>query len=224
MNFAESLQVLRRRWYVTLPGVILTLLAALGAFLVIEPTYERSGTVLLLPDSSSIPEGANPFLYIGGLTQVADVVVKAAGTENFLNELEDEHPGVEVVIAREVSTTSPVIVVTTSAPDDAEAASVLDSTIEHIQTTLSDLQVGLPEEQQIVSEVLTIDEEGTAVQKERLTVAGVAALVGLVVTFLVAAAVEGLSGGSRRRRQTLADESTAKPQDEAVIEPETFAR
>ena len=65
---------LGRRWYITLPGLLLAGLLAFGAWYVVPPSYQRSASEFLVPGTGSLPENANPFLYLSGLSQVADVL------------------------------------------------------------------------------------------------------------------------------------------------------
>ena len=54
-----------RRWYVIVLGVLLTAGATYLVYDASEPTYEISGTAVLLPGSSTVPDGGNGFLYLG---------------------------------------------------------------------------------------------------------------------------------------------------------------
>ena len=94
MNFALTLSGLWRRWYIVFPGLIVAAAVAVGAWSVIPPGYERSATQLLIPGADSLPEGANPYLFLGGLSPAADVLVRAIGAENVLNDVVEDHPGV----------------------------------------------------------------------------------------------------------------------------------
>ena len=77
MKPADVLRLLWRRWYITIPGVLLAVAAVMGAWAVVGPQYQRAGTQMLLPGEANLPEGAtNPFLFIGGLQLPADVQLK----------------------------------------------------------------------------------------------------------------------------------------------------
>lgn len=204
MNLADTLRGLWRRWYIVIPGLVLTVLVALAAWQIIKPEYQRSGTELLLPGTASIPEAGNPYLYLGGLSQASDVLVTAMSSELELNSLVAEHAGAKVVIARDPLTSGPQILITVTARTDAEAGEILNATIARTTQTLEGLQNvdGITAGNRIGIKSITVDDQSTLIQKTRaLGVAGVASVV-LLLTLLLAGLVEGLSTRKRRRRAT----------------------
>ncbi|QYH36952.1 hypothetical protein [Salinibacterium sp. M195] len=205
MNLADTLRALWRRWYVVVPGLILSIAVAIGAWQVIEPDYERVGTQLLLPGVASIPEAGNPYLYLGGLSQASDVVVTAMSSERELEALVRDYPGAEIVITRDPVTSGPQILTTVTAKSDADAGKILAATMDRTTEVLGNLQnvSGITARNRIGIESITVDSRSTLVQKSRLLVAGGATLGMLLITLLSAGLVEGL--GSRKRRERKAD-------------------
>lgn len=201
MNTAEILRGLLRRWYVVVPGVLLSAALALTAWTSIGPSYERTARQLLLPGTTSIPEGGNPYLYIGGLSQAADVVVLALGSNNVLDEIAQEHPDVEVEVTRDTSTSSPVIVITVTGPSDAEAEAVLDVLVDRTAVVLTDLQdqEQIAADNRITVNTVTVDGQSVVQQKDRMITAAGVAVGGVVVSIVLAALVDGLVVSRRRR-------------------------
>jgi hypothetical protein len=212
MNTAEILRGLLRRWYVVVPGVLLSAALALTAWTSIGPSYERTARQLLLPGTTSIPEGGNPYLYIGGLSQAADVVVLALGSNNVLDEIAEEHPDVEVEVTRDTSTSSPVIVITVTGPSDAEAEAVLDVLVDRTAVVLTDLQdqEQIAADNRITVNTVTVDGQSVVQQKDRMITAAGVAVGGVVVSIVLAALVDGLVI-SRRRRSSASRGHGAKP-------------
>lgn len=205
MNLADTLRGLWRRWYIVIPGLILTVLVAVGAWQAVKPDYQRTATQLLLPGTTSIPEAGNPYLYLGGLSQAADVLVTAMSSEQEIDSLVQGYPGAQIVIVRDPLTSGPQILITVTARSDAEAGAILDTTVAQASETLDSLQDvdGITAGNRIGIKSITVDTQSTLIQKTRaLAVAG-AALGMLLITLLVAGLVEGLS--TRRRRRTAAD-------------------
>ena len=216
MNLADTLRGLWRRWYIVIPGLILTILVALAAWQVIKPDYQRTGTQLLLPGTASIPEAGNPYLYLGGLSQASDVLVTAMSSDLELNALLAGHAGAKIVILRDPLTSGPQILTTVTARSDAEAGEILDTTIARTTHMLGSLQDvdGITAGNRIGIKSITVDNQSTLIQKTRvLGVAGVA-LVVLLLTLLLAGLVEGLSTRKRRRRST---DSTIPELDDEVL-------
>jgi len=218
MNLTESLRMLMRRWYILFPGIILTMVLAFVAFMFVRPTYERAASVLLLPDSASIPKGGNPYLFMSGLSGVADVVVRSANAQEFHDGITEEFPGAEITIGRDMTTASPVISIIVSSADDGAAGTMLDGSIDHVVAVLGDLQEeeGIPPAKRISSVVLVADATGTVVQKTRLLVTAVVVAGGVLLSVLLAAVVEGLSTQRRRRGQPAAVVDPGPDADEAV--------
>ncbi|WP_019180089.1 hypothetical protein [Microbacterium yannicii] len=202
MNLADTIRVLVRRWYLTLPVLILAFAGGIGAFLVVEPTYERTAKLLMLPDTASIPAEANPYLYLSGLSPVADVLTRASGSQQFLDEVTEGVPGGAVSITRDFETASPVIVITASALADEAAALMVDETIDHVTDTLEDLQTaeGIADGRRLSIQTLTVDTAGTVVQRTRLLATGLAVAAGLLLAIVLPALVEGLTRRRRRMR------------------------
>jgi hypothetical protein len=215
MNTAEILRGLLRRWYVVVPGILLSVILALLAWTHVAPTYERSARQLLLPGAVSIPEKGNPYLYIGGLSQAADVVVLAMGSNNVLSEIAEEHPGAKAAITRDTSTSSPVIVITVTAPSDAETVKVLDALVKRTPAVLTGLQdqEHIAADNRITVNTITVDSTSTVQEKQRVTVAAGVAGGGIVLSIVVAALLDGLIISRRRRGRGPGARHGAAPRD-----------
>ncbi|WP_168186222.1 hypothetical protein [Agromyces badenianii] len=202
MNLAETLRGLWRRWYIVFPGIIIAACAAFAAWFLVSPGYERSATQLLLPGAVSLPEGGNPYLFLGGLSQPADVLVRAVGAENVIGEITKEHPDVEVEILRDSSTSGPVILITVTAKSDEVAEEVLAELVDRTAIVLDELQESeqiLPDNR-ITVVPLTIDDESVLQQRSRIVASAGVGVVIAVLALLLAALVDGLSIRGRRRR------------------------
>ncbi len=214
MNLAQTVRKLLRRWYILLAGLLLATGAVVGVWMKVPPRYERSSTQVLLPGRASLPQGGeNPYLFIGGLTLAADVVVRAVGSENVAKELEATHPGIEIQVSRDPTTAGPVILITVGSSSDDEAAVVLQLLNRRTATVLNELQQdeAIPVKERMTVVTVTMDQHGTLKDRTRLIV-GVAAGVGsLALSVLVAAMVEGLSGRRARKRS---EHSEASASDE----------
>ena len=199
MNIAEPLRGLLRRWYITFPGIVLAIAVAVGAWVLLPASYERSATQLLLPGNGNIPTNTNPLLYLGGLSFAADVLVRAVGSESNLNAIHKQYPNATVVVTRDDTSGGPFIIVTVDAPTDAEAGKVVSLFVERTASELASLQQsqGITGDHRIGVVPVAVDDKGTIQQRTRLvaTFGGGAAV--LALSLLAASLVDGLS---RRRR------------------------
>jgi uncharacterized protein involved in exopolysaccharide biosynthesis len=223
MNLLDTLRTLARRWYITVPGIVLALGAAVFAYASTPPSYERSASLLLLPDDTSLPKNSNPYLYISGLSLAADVLVRSVGSLNTMNDMQDEFPGVKVDVTRDVSTAGPILVLKVRDTSDEVAGRALDVMIENSTAALNDLQAqqNIPPKRRITLQKVTLDAEGVPQKKSQLVAAGGVAAAGLVLTLVVASVVEGLGIRSRRR---VAPEVAAVPAGQVVVRMPAHAR
>ncbi|MET0829379.1 MAG: hypothetical protein ABWY26_07665 [Microbacterium sp.] len=203
-----------RRWYIVLPGLLLAGLIAAGVWAAVPPEYDRSATQLLVPGETSVPEGGNPYLYLGGLAPAADVLVRAIGSENVLNEVVDEYPGVDVRIVRDTTTAGPIILITVTASTDAAAEDVLTMLVDRTATVLGEFQEveNIPEANRMTVIPVTVDEQSTERSRNRALAATGVGFIVAVLALLVASIVDG---SSQRRRER--DEASIGQDDSNVV-------
>lgn len=208
MNFVDTLRGLWRRWYIVLPGVLIAAALAFGTWSAIPPGYERSSTQLLIPGEASMPEGANPYLFLGGLAPAADVLVRAVGAENVVNDVTAEQSGVQIEITRDTSTAGPVIVIVVTAATDAAAEEVLGLLVDRTESVLTELQEteNIAVQNRVTVLPITIDSQSILQQRTRYIASGAVGLAGLALTLIIAGLVDGYSQ-QRKRRVELADDS-----------------
>jgi hypothetical protein len=203
MIFSTILHSIRRRWYLLIVGLIATAAVGMYAYRNTEPTYQRSASELLVPGEQTVPEGGNPFLYLGGLAQASDVLVRALGASDLQGPIQSEFPTTSVLVERDVSTSGPIIIITVEGKDDAAVGEVFERMLSATPNTLNALQsqASVPRASQITILPITIDPGSTTNDKSRLQVAAMVIAGGVVATILLLALVDGLilAWGRRRR-------------------------
>lgn len=179
------------RWYVIIPGFVVAVALAVGAWLAVSPTYQRNATLLLVPGAATVPDDGNPYFYLAGLTQAADVVVRAVSSENVKRDIADQYPGVSFQVTRDPTTAGPVISVVVDAPDDAAAEAVVASLVGRAGNDLERLQAedNILPSYRIQLRTVAVDDHSTLRERTRLVAAaGVGALtlgaVGLLAVIL----------------------------------------
>jgi len=200
MNVLEVLAGLLRRWYITVPGLILAAAAAFGMWSVTSPEYVRSASQLLLPGDGVLPEGAtNQFLYIGGLGPVADVLARAVNGDDTVREYTEA--GADVVVVRDTSISGPVILLTVTAASSDAARDMIDSLTQLTAVTLNDLQAeqGIRPSDRVTVATISVDTTDTVSQRSRLIPTGAVAVIIVLLTLVSASIVDGLMTKSRRR-------------------------
>jgi hypothetical protein len=164
---------LRRRWYLVLALLVLTLGAMYVVSQRVGKTYEATGTVLVYPPSqSSMPDGSstqeNPYLTLSGVNQARDVVVRALTSKKVSDEFGATFPvGTTFEIVPDYTNSAPIILFTVEASSPKVATDALESLVSLVPVELSDLQAGLdlPEAERVASTVLTQDEQPQATNK-----------------------------------------------------------
>ncbi|MGW2422932.1 Wzz/FepE/Etk N-terminal domain-containing protein [Streptomyces sp. NPDC001709] len=89
MDLAEIFRVMRRRWYVLLPGLLLTAGLAVAVALLVPVTYQSQSTVVLLnSQKATVAYDGNPFLSTQtSLTGMADSLARNLNSDGSVREL-----------------------------------------------------------------------------------------------------------------------------------------
>jgi hypothetical protein len=152
MDLLSLLRLISRHWRVTIPAALLTLIGLVGAFLVSSPTYEATGSVLLLAppeaprvdpatgEAASPGVGQNPFARYGDLSIVADILARFMDSDSKRTEFEAEGVSGYVVAANSLQR-GPVVDVTGKGSSSEEAIASADAVLEDVDATLTELQV-----------------------------------------------------------------------------------
>ncbi|NEA99250.1 chain length determinant protein [Streptomyces sp. SID13726] len=89
MDLAEIFRVMRRRWYVLLPGLLLAAGLTVGVALTVPVTYQSQSTVVLLnSQKATVAYDGNPFLSTQtSLTGMADSLARNLNSDVSVREL-----------------------------------------------------------------------------------------------------------------------------------------
>jgi hypothetical protein len=203
VNLSSIVKAIGRRWYIFVPGFILSLALASAAHIYVHPTFTRTADLVLIPDQASIPKGANPYLYVGGLTSAADILVRAAGAESATSPITQQYPGSSITIVRDTTTAGPVIEITVDAPRAADTGALISDSVAAVSTQLQQLQSDehLSGDQMITSTQLAEDTTATPKTKTQLMATLGAGIGGLAVTLILTNMLDGVLLARRQRRR-----------------------
>jgi hypothetical protein len=151
MDVLSVLRLLTRHWRVTAPAALVTVLLIGAAFRSSSPTYESTGSIVLLPppeapdlEATAEPAppptvGQNPFARYGDLSVVADILARVLESDSRQAEFESEGvTGYEVVVNR--LQRGPVVDVTGQGPNPEAAMRSTEIVLNEVNAVLSDLQ------------------------------------------------------------------------------------
>ncbi|HVX45325.1 MAG TPA: hypothetical protein VHC49_15650 [Mycobacteriales bacterium] len=199
---------MRKRWYVLIPGLAVTLVAAVLAMRIVPPSLQATGSVLLI--SPSVETGndggpatpTNPYLNFGApLGATAEVVSAAVNSDRTAKELKQDGATGTYQVALDPNSSAPLLSVQATADDNARAMATLQAVITAIHDQLQQIQAdaGAPINQYIKTEVVTSSQNATPVHGSLLRVLAVIMILGVLGSCGAVVLVEGISRGRARR-------------------------
>jgi hypothetical protein len=152
MDVLSLLRLLARHWRVTAPAALLTLVGLVGVVKVSAPTYNATGSIVLLnpreaPDleneaAAQTPSeiGQNPFTRYGDIAIVTDILTRKMNSDSKRDELAKQGVADYSIVTSDF-TRDPVFEITGQGPDAASAMRSTEIVLDEASTVLSELQV-----------------------------------------------------------------------------------
>jgi len=203
MYLRDMLATLGRRWYVLVVGVLGTVAMCAWVVQQVPPNQVSTASVLLLPPTSAVDTGGNPFLALTGLEQPGDILTKYLSSDDARQQLlEGASPSADYTIGLDPSTSGPILLVTADDSTASGSVALLDKVVAAVPASLTLLQtqVSVPVPAQVRSMVIAQDSVPTP--KRTPTVRALVAAVGAggVVTVFACALLDVAVRRSRDRR------------------------
>lgn len=200
MDVSGSLHTLRKHWVLTSLLVLLTLVAAVGAWVGIPGPYSsESQVVFLASKQSSKVNGNNPYMSFGGtLSTTADLVRREVMDPRIVAELAGRGYTAAYQVVDDPQATGPVLDVTATGKSKAMVEATQLAATREVQAVLLQLQGGIAASNQITSIVVSSAPNASLlVSKKARPLVGVF-VVGLLLTLAIPQLVDG---SARRRRE-----------------------
>ncbi len=193
---------LLRRWYMVVLGLGLTLYGAYMVYGVVPLTYKATASIVLVPPATAVVEGENPYLYMGGLDQAMSVLVVKMNSEAISTPLIHKQPGTTYSLDRDISTTGPIMLLTSESTSEAGTLQLLNNVIKVIPENLKTLQdqLKIPDNARITSMNIASDHEAKPQNKDRIRMTLMAVAAGGAATVLLTGLVDRMLMARRRRR------------------------
>ena len=216
MDFGEMLRVLRRRWIVATVGIVLTLVATLGAYKAWPNKYQSSAELTLIGSKSMANQagnGGNPYVAVGNLDPVASILAGNVSSDQAVKQLRAE--GVTYTYTAEVPqfAAGPFVQVTVIGKEPAEVTQQLPIVMRYVEQRMNELQqetaIPTPPNSVITTQVIVPPSTPSKVLKTKLEVVAGTFVIFFVGTLITIAIVDRV----RRRRtgKRHADADTATP-------------
>jgi hypothetical protein len=224
MDLAASGRTLRRRWILTSFLLLLTLVAAVGAWKKISGPYQAESMVALFPSKQAAkPNGNNPLMSFGGSESVAgDIVQRQVMSPPFAAKLASQGYGASFTMADDPTSTGPIVDITVTGSNQAEVASTLVGVTRAFQTQLTLLQAAYPPANRITSLVVSTQPTPKLLVSKKARDIVVVLGLGLVLTYAIPQIVDGelRRRRSNRDRRATATFSGAAPQPAGTEQPD----
>lgn len=225
MNLRDLTAIVLRRWLFVLSGLLLTAGLCIGLVFAVPVSYTALSTLVLLPPTTVVGAGGNPYLYLGGLEQALDVLTRKLNANEFSKPLEKAHPEAEFLAYADTSTSGPILVLEASGPEKASLVSLMTTAVSQVPDELRTLQTSLsvPTRSRITVAPVAVGEKPLVDFKDRIQIVAAAAAAGLMATLLLAGYRDGRVRARRARAEAEQhDDEARRPPAEAdsQVDPE----
>ena len=210
------------RWYVMAFGLGLTAALCFQVVQLVPPTYEARADVLLLPPRTK--PGDNPYLGLGGLREVTEVLSRSLDDDATVNSLLPADTSTTYTVDRDFTVDSPIVLVVGDDKTAAGSMDIMTRVTQLLPSRLAQIQreSGASTGSLVTSTVVKIDLKPKVVRNTQVRAIIAGGAIGLFLTlFLVAAAERLIRTRAARRRPgpdpsppddtTLAEEPTGAP-------------
>jgi capsular polysaccharide biosynthesis protein len=211
MDLAEIVRIMRRRWYVLLPGLLLTVALTAGAYLKVPVTYTSQSTVVLLnSQKATVAFNGNPFLSTQiSLNGMADSLARNLNSDASTAHLKAEGARCPTVAKIADNALGPLMWLTASGSDKAEVLAADRLLTTYAAERLEQFQTEQAVTPQAMIRMATIvpPQNPVAQNKTRYEYLVLAMLMGIVVSMVATFYLDArlrTSGGHGTRRRTSA--------------------
>lgn len=202
MRLRETVGAMIRRWYIMLLGLLLT--AGLSWIVQerVPVTYQATGSQVLMPPSATVGTEGNPYLYLGGMSQALDVLIRHATAVEVVTPVLENFPQTNYSVEADRSTSGSILVVTAQGPTPEETLDVLHAAMDEVPAALKAMQdeLAISDKLRINVRTVVVDRQATKDDQSQMRLTILAAGGGIVGTIVLTAMVDGLLIGRSRAR------------------------
>lgn len=206
MSSTPEIRLLRRfvrQWPIAVAGVIATVVLCAATLRLVPPSYSTKASLLLTPPPTAPTATAtgnpNPYMQLGGLQPLADIVSRTMMSSSSLTALRKAGLVGSYTAVRDTTTDGPLVTVTTTAKTPQAALTDLRLVLNLAGPQLNSLQANqdVTSKNRVSTIVVARDTHASASRKSQIRALLVALVVGLVGTALAVSVVDLLT---QRRR------------------------
>jgi hypothetical protein len=226
MDFGEILRVVRKRWYITVPGTLLAVVLTIVAYLVVPTQYQSMSTLSLINSVRPVtaPGNGNPFLtFESSLTATADFLARSLMSEDTARELKGMGVTEEYTAGLADNAMGPFVTLTVTGTVKGHVFRSTEVLTDYAKKKLRTMQEqsGAPETSMIHAATIIPPQPPEPVIKKKIEIVAGAAGGILVLTFVATFLMESFTR-SRRRLVRLPDGTELKLNQEADLTAEIY--
>ncbi len=208
MDFWDLTKLLLRRWYLAVPGLVLTAAAAAWTMVDVKPNYIATSYVQLAPPTSLPTEPGQPSLdqrnpWIAlGLYNLADAAMLTVQQKTVVESFKAS--GLSETFTATLNTSSPLVTFEVTGESERQAIETTEALIARFSTSVTDLQIqayGVAAADLVTAQRIdfggNVAESNGRVKRAVVAVAGVGILLTLALTV-------GVDTMARRRARRIA--------------------
>ncbi|MFF9979461.1 O-antigen ligase family protein [Streptomyces erythrochromogenes] len=213
MSIRELVAVLRRRWYVIVPAILLSLLAALHLYRSVPVAYQSQSSVALLDSSAASklpPSFGNPISNAGGaLVVTADVLIRTLSGADSARELHSLGVSDPYTVGFAANTSGPLLTLTVTGTDREKVLEETNILTGFAGEQLNALQAAAKVQPAYMVQTAPVVLPQTPVPqlKSRYQQVLGVLIVGVGAGFVLSFVADALLAARRRRRERSAEDS-----------------
>jgi len=210
MDLVEVIRVIRARWYVLLPLLLLTAALVVGVDKSVPTKYQSTSSLTLLASqsattgTSTVPGTGNPFgNFNSSLNDTADFLVRRMGSTDVANDLHGRGVTEAYVVALAAGAQGPFISLSVTGTDRQHVLASLNTLSNYTQEQLQVVQQQATVKPVDMIRSMVIVPPGPPSPQTKTKTQGVlgVGIGGLVVTFLAVFVVDNIAASRKRRRR-----------------------
>ena len=212
MNFGEILRVMRRRWYVAVPALLLTIAATAGMY-VGWPTKYKSEVQLSLLASRSVAQAqgdaGNPYLaFTPGLDSVVDILARNLSSDQSAAQLQALGVTYPYTAGIAANAQGPFLAIDVTGRNRAEIMRSMSILVAFAQRRLAQMQnaSSAPKDTLVQAVLIAPPNTPTPVLKTKIELVAAVAVLGLVCSFLLCFIAENILNRRRLHKSGVTDD------------------
>jgi hypothetical protein len=227
MDLVEVIRIIRARWYVMVPLLIVAIALTVGVDRSIATKYQSTSSLSLLASesatagTSTLPGTRNPFLSYGSsLNDTADFLVRRMNSNDAANDLHGRGVTEAYSVALAAAAQGPFITLTVTGTNPEHVLSSMNTLTQYTAQQLAAVQAAASVQPQDMIRSMIITPPGPPSKQTKTKTQDVllTAIGGLVIAFLATFLVESVLTSRRRRRRKVPFGANSPEFDEADAE------